>query len=83
MCLPPGATQDNPLERRYEAHASTRNRHPKQPAPIDDRSSDDDPEESGSDNDDTVSETSTFGTNMSDFSDDAKDPSSSSNAINV
>ena len=83
MCLPPGMTQDNPLERRAEAHVPTRSRHPRQPSPIDDRSSDGDPEVSGSDNDDTVYETSTFGTNMSDFSDDAQDPSSSSNAIMV
>ena len=83
MCLPTGMTQDNPLERRAESHASLRNRRPKNPSPIEDRSSDEDPEESGSDNDDTVSETSTFGTNMSDFPDDDQDPSSSSNAINV
>ena len=76
-------THDNPpLKRRDESHASLRNRQPKNPAPVDDRSSDEDPEESGPDNDDTVSQTSTFRTNMSDFSDDAQDPSSSSNAIN-
>ena len=83
MCLPPGMTKDNPMKRRAGSHASLRNRQPKNPAPIDDRSSDEDPEESGPDNDDTVSETSTFGTNMSDFSDDSQYPSSSSNAIKV
>ena len=59
--------QDNPLGRRAEAPITRPNRHPKQPPPFGDRSSDDDPEESGSDNDDTVSGTSRFGGDMSDF----------------
>ena len=73
--------QENPLGRRAESHASSQRRRPKLPAPVDDRSSDEDPEESGSDKDDTVSETSTFGTDECDFSDDERDPSSPSNAI--
>ena len=80
MCLPPGMEEENPLKRRAESHASSQRRRPKLPAPVDDRSSDEDPEERGSDKDDTVSETSTFGANESDFPDDERDPSSSSNA---
>ena len=72
---------ENPLKRGAEPHVSSQRRRPKLPAPVDGRSSDEDPEESGSDRDDTVSETSTFGTNESDFSEDGQDPSSSSNAI--
>ena len=73
-------TEENPLERGDGPHVSSQRRRPKLPAPVDDRSSDEDPEESGSDRDDTLSETSAFGTNESDFPEDDQDHSSS-NAI--
>ena len=79
--MPPGMTEANPLERRADSHASAQRRRPKHPAPADDRSSDEDPEESGSDKYNTASETSTFGDNESGFSDDGQEPSSPSNAI--
>ena len=75
--------QDNPIKRPSAAPIDRSNRHPKQPAPLDDRSADDDPEESGSDNDATVCETSSFGADMSDASSNSQDPSSSSNAVKL
>ena len=73
-------TEENPLERGDGPHVSSQRRRPKLPAPVDDRSSDEGPEESGSGRDDTVSKTSTFGTNESYYSDIERDPSSPSNA---